>query len=107
MTGRVEGKVACVTGAASGIGRATALLLAREGAIVVATDIQAAKGPTLIAEIEAVGGKACFLVQDVADEDQWRAVIDEIRTRHGRLDILVNNAGVGYSGPVVDMSLEL
>lgn len=107
MSGKLRDKVACITGAASGIGRATALLLASEGAIVVATDIQADKGPGLIAEIEGAGGRGCFLAHDVAEEDQWRAVVAEIRARYGRLDILVNNAGVGYAGPVVDMSLDL
>lgn len=106
-TGRVQDKVACVTGAASGIGRAAALLLAREGAIVVATDIQADKGPALIAEVEALGGRACFLAHDVAEEEQWRSVIAEVRARYRRLDILVNNAGIGYSGPVTEMSLDL
>jgi NAD(P)-dependent dehydrogenase (short-subunit alcohol dehydrogenase family) len=107
VSGKLRDKVACVTGAASGIGRATALLLAREGAIVVATDIQADKGPGLIAEIEGNGGRGCFLAHDVAEEDQWRAVVAGIRARHGRLDILVNNAGVGYAGLVTEMSLEL
>ena len=107
MSGKLQDKVACITGAASGIGRATALLLAREGAIVVATDIQADKGPSLIAEIEGTGRRGCFLAHDVAEEDQWRAVVAEIHARYGRLDILVNNAGVGYAGPVTEMSLEL
>lgn len=106
MTGRVDAKIACVTGAASGIGRATALLLAKEGATVVATDIQADKGADLIAEIAALGGRGCFLPHDVTQEDQWIAVMAEIRARHGGLDILVNNAGIGYTGSVVDMSLE-
>jgi NAD(P)-dependent dehydrogenase (short-subunit alcohol dehydrogenase family) len=107
MAGKLDGKVACVTGAASGIGRATALLLAREGAVVVATDIQAASGADLLAEIEAAGGRADFLAHDVTDEEQWRAVIAGIRARHRRLDVLVNNAGVGFSGPVTEMSLDL
>ncbi len=106
MGGRVEGKVACVTGAASGIGRATATLLAAEGATVVATDMQEEKGRAVAEEIERSGGKACFIQHDVTDEDQWRTVIGEIEARFGRLDILVNNAGVGYSGPVTEMSLE-
>lgn len=106
MAGRVEGKVALVTGAASGIGRAAALLLAREGALVVGTDIQADKGPALVAEIERAGGKAVFLAHDVSDEKHWQAVIADVASAHGRLDILVNNAGIGYSGPVVEMSLE-
>ncbi len=104
-TDRLGGRVACVTGAASGIGRAAALRLAREGAIVVATDIRDEKG--LLAEIAALGGRADFLAHDVADEAQWVAVIAAIRARHGRLDILVNNAGVSYSGPVTEMSLEI
>lgn len=107
MAGRVEGRIACITGAASGIGRATALLLAREGATIVATDVQGDKGPALIAEIEAIGGGACFLTHDVSQEEPWQAVVAEIRARFGRLDILVNNAGVGYLGAVVDMSLDL
>ncbi len=104
MTGRVRGKVACITGAASGIGRGTAMMLAAEGATVVATDIQAERG--LVAEIEAAGGKAIFLGHDVTWEDDWRRVIAEIGRRFGRLDILVNNAGIGLAGPVTEMSLE-
>jgi NAD(P)-dependent dehydrogenase (short-subunit alcohol dehydrogenase family) len=105
MAGAVEGKVACVTGGSSGIGRATATALAREGAIVVATDIDDAGGVRLIAEIERAGGQAMYLHHDVAQEDDWRAVIATIGAQHGRLDILVNNAGIALSGPVVDMSL--
>lgn len=104
MVGRLEGKVACVTGAASGIGRATALLLAKEGATVVATDIQDEKG--LTSESATAGGILVFLHHDVTQEDRWRAVVSEIRQRFGRLDILVNNAGIGFSGSVLDMPLE-
>ena len=104
MVGRVEGKVACVTGAASGIGRATALMLAREGATVVATDIN--DDNDLVADDGAAGGVAISLRHDVTQEDQWRSVIEQIRTRFGRLDILVNNAGIGFSGSVLDMPLE-
>jgi len=106
MPGRVEGKICCVTGAASGIGRCAATTLAREGAVVVATDLQAQRGVELVAEIESAGGAAGFLPHDVTREDDWRAVVTAIRSRGGRLDVLVNNAGIGLSGPVVDMSLE-
>ena len=106
MAGRVDGKIACVTGAASGIGRATALGLAREGAVVVATDLQVDKGQALAAEIAGLGGRALFLAHDVTNEEDWQAVVAEIRARYGRLDILVNNAGIGLSSPVVDMSLQ-
>lgn len=105
MAGRVADKIALITGAANGLGRAAALLLAREGATIVATDRDAAAGATLVAEIEADGGKAIFLAHDVTDEDAWRAVIAETKARFGRLDILVNNAGIGLSGPVTEMSL--
>jgi NAD(P)-dependent dehydrogenase (short-subunit alcohol dehydrogenase family) len=104
MAGRVEGKIALVTGAANGLGRCTALTLAREGAAVIATDLQAERGASLVAEIEAAGGAAQFLRHDVTDEDAWSDVIAEIKRRHGRLDVLVNNAGIGLSSPVVDMS---
>ncbi len=105
MSGRVEGKIACVTGAASGIGRCAAMTLAREGASVVATDIQADCGAELAAEIDSAGGRAVFIAHDVTDEDDWRRVVAEIRSRFGRLDVLVNNAGIGLSSPVVDMDL--
>ncbi|WP_374575279.1 SDR family NAD(P)-dependent oxidoreductase [Phenylobacterium sp.] len=105
MGGRVEGKIACITGATGGIGRAAALTLAREGALVVATDLAADRGAELVAEIEAAGGKARFLAHDVTDEDAWAGVIADIDREHGRLDVLVNNAGIGLSAPVTEMSL--
>jgi NAD(P)-dependent dehydrogenase (short-subunit alcohol dehydrogenase family) len=103
--GRVQGKIACITGAANGIGRCAALTLAREGAIVVATDLQEERGASLVAEVEEAGGRARFVFHDVTSEDAWVAVIEDIRATFGRLDVLVNNAGIGLSGPVVDMSL--
>jgi NAD(P)-dependent dehydrogenase (short-subunit alcohol dehydrogenase family) len=105
MAGAVADKVACVTGAASGIGRATAIALARAGAVVFATVIDDAAGVRLVEEIARLGGVSTYLHHDVAEEDDWRAVIAAISHRHGRLDILVNNAGIGLSGPVIDMSL--
>jgi NAD(P)-dependent dehydrogenase (short-subunit alcohol dehydrogenase family) len=105
MTGRVAGKIALVTGAANGLGRCAARTLAREGALLIATDLDAARGRDLVVEIAAAGGKARFLAHDVTDEDAWRAVIDDVRRVHGRLDVLVNNAGIGLSGPVTEMSL--
>jgi NAD(P)-dependent dehydrogenase (short-subunit alcohol dehydrogenase family) len=105
MTGAVAGKIALVTGAASGIGRATALVLAREGAIVFATDVDDAGGAGLVEDIERVGGQAAHRRLDVTREEDWVAAIAAIRAQYGRLDVLVNNAGIGLSGPVVDMSL--
>ena len=92
--GRVQGKIALVTGAASGIGRGCAETLAREGATVVITDVQDAKGETLAAEIGKAGGTAVYLHHDTTNEDQWIAVIAEIEKRFGHLDVLVNNAGI-------------
>ncbi len=104
--GRVEGKVAIVTGGASGIGRGCALRLAEEGARVAVTDIQDKAGAAVVAEIEAAGGKALYLRHDVTQESEWIAVIQRVADHFGRLDILVNNAGIGLLGPVTEFSLE-
>ena len=105
MAGRVEGKVALVTGGASGIGRGCAERLAQEGAVVVITDLQDAKGAEVVAAIEGMGGKAWYMHHDVTSEQAWIDVVAAIKAKHGRLDILVNNAGIGISGSVLDMSL--
>ena len=104
--GRVDKKVAIVTGAASGIGRASAQTLAREGAVVVVTDIQKPEGEAVVAAINKAGGKAVFKQHDVVDEAVWQDVIGSTVSEFGGLDILVNNAGIGIPGLVVDMSLE-
>jgi len=101
----VQGKVALVTGGASGIGLGCAEKLAAEGATVVVTDLQDAKGEEAAAAIGRAGGKARYLHHDVTDEAAWEAVIADIRSREGRLDILVNNAGIGLGGSVLEMSL--
>jgi NAD(P)-dependent dehydrogenase (short-subunit alcohol dehydrogenase family) len=103
--GRVSGKIALVTGGASGIGRGCALALAREGATVVVSDVQDAMGRDCVAEIEKAGGKGDYLRQDVTSEDGWMEIVGEIKARYDRLDILVNNAGIGLAGPVTEMSL--
>lgn len=105
MAGRVEGKIVLITGAASGIGRACAERLAAEGATVVMTDIQDDPGTAAAAAIAAAGGRAEFLHHDVTSEPAWVAVVDAVRSRHGRLDVLVNNAGIGIAVSIVDMSL--
>jgi NAD(P)-dependent dehydrogenase (short-subunit alcohol dehydrogenase family) len=103
--GQVEGKVAIVTGGASGIGAACAETLAREGARVVLTDLDAARGDALAARIGATGGAALFLPQDVTDEAGWAELVASVEARFGRLDILVANAGIGLIGLTVDTTL--
>ncbi|AYC34036.1 SDR family oxidoreductase [Pseudomonas cavernae] len=103
MAGRVQGKVALVTGGASGVGRETALLLAREGAQVLISDINVEAGQALVAEI---GAAASFIRHDAASESDWNAVIEALRARHGRLDILVNNAGILLKGSIEETSLD-
>ncbi len=102
--GRVEGKVALVTGGASGIGRGCALRLAEEGARVAVTDIQDEAGNALAAEIGSERG--LYLRHDVTDETAWVSVVQQVVERFGRLDILVNNAGIGIWGPITDFSLD-
>ena len=97
--GRVAGKVVLVTGAGSGIGRATAKLLADEGATVIVTDINQ---PGDLETVQRIGGPqpgggARFLPHDTAQEADWKRIIDDILAREGRLDGLVNNAGI--AGP--------
>ncbi len=101
--GRVEGKVAIVTGAASGMGKADAALLAAEGAKVVLADLNEADGEAAAASI---GANAMFLRLNVTDEDNWKAVIEKTVETFGRLDILVNNAGMISLGNVVETTLE-
>ena len=102
MSTRVEGKVALITGGASGVGRASALLLAREGARVVISDIDVASG---LALAEEIGPQALFIEHDAACEAQWTRVIETIGQRHGQLDILFNNAGILLKGDIENTSL--
>jgi 3(or 17)beta-hydroxysteroid dehydrogenase len=103
MAGRVEGKVAIVTGGASGIGAETARRLAALGAQVTLTDVNEAGG---VAVAKEIGGAAAFIDHDVSDEDQWRRVLEDVRRRHGRLDVLVNNAGIVVAATIEDTTLE-
>lgn len=103
--GRVAGKVALVTGAAKGIGRESALVLAREGAAVAVTDLDDEAGRKVVAEITAAGGKALFRRQDVVDEAEWETTVGAVVDAFGGLDILVNNAGVALDANVEETSL--
>ena len=103
---RVKGKVAIITGAAGGLGKAQALLLAREGAKVVLTDILETEPKATVEEIRRAGGEAIFVRHDVTSEQDWAEVIKQTLTSFGRLDVLVNNAGILISKAIADMSLE-
>mgnify|MGYP003630766859 CR=1 FL=1 len=101
--GRVAGKVAIVTGGASGMGKADAILLAREGARVVIADLNEVDGQSIA---ESIGKNTLFLRLDVTDEDNWKSVIAATVAKFGRLDILVNNAGMIMLGNIVDTELD-
>src|SRR2546429_9057473 len=106
MTEQVQGKVALVTGGASGIGEAVSELLAREGASIAVTDVDDLKGPEVVARIKKAGGDAIFLHHDVTSEERWIEVVAEVMKRYGRLDVLVSNAGIGIAVPsITEMSL--
>ena len=99
--GRLDGKVAIVTGAARGQGAAEANLFAAEGATVVLTDVLSTEGQ---ATAEACGGT--FHHHDVSNEEAWQRVVDETVAAHGRIDVLVNNAGIFHRAKLVDHSLD-
>lgn len=101
MVGRVDGKIALVTGGAMGLGKADCLRLAAEGAKVVVTDIDIARAQAVA---EETGGIA--YEHDVRDEARWQAIIADVEARHGGLDILVNNAGNVIFESVEDCSIE-
>jgi NAD(P)-dependent dehydrogenase (short-subunit alcohol dehydrogenase family) len=103
---RVVGKVALVTGAASGIGRAAALALAREGAAVACVDLDGPGAGATAEAIRTAGGTASARALDVTSEADWAVAIEEILASHGRLDVLVNSAGISFARPVADMTLD-
>lgn len=104
--GRVQGKVALITGAGSGIGKATAVLLAREGAVVLVADISMDAAQAVANEIVAAGHKAEALPLDVANEANWRQAIEQALKNYQRLDVLVNNAGISFAKPIDEMTLD-
>jgi NAD(P)-dependent dehydrogenase (short-subunit alcohol dehydrogenase family) len=104
--GRVQGKVALVTGAAMGLGAETARRLAREGAAVMLTDIADEAADAVVGQIRAEGGTAQYHHHDVTDEAQWEAVVAATNQAFGALHILVNNAGIaGGACPILTQSL--
>lgn len=91
---RLRGKVAIITGSAMGIGKATALKFAREGAKVVVCDVMAEAGQAVVDEITGMGSEAFFVAVDVTSAESVQALMDAVMARWGRVDILVNNAGI-------------
>ncbi len=94
---RVAGKIALVTGAASGLGEASARLLAREGASVILTDMNDTAGERVLRDIQAEGGSGIYIHLDVANEDDWRAAMALVRQRFGQLNVAVNCAGTNIA----------
>jgi NAD(P)-dependent dehydrogenase (short-subunit alcohol dehydrogenase family) len=102
MTGKLAGKTAVVTGAGSGIGRAAAVLFAREGAAVAVVDLNAEAAKDTAGEIAASGGTALPVVANVADRLQVTSAFEQIRNEYRHVDVLYNNAGVNSAGSVID-----
>jgi len=104
--GRIQDRVAIVTGGASGIGKAVSKRLAEEGAKVVVTDIEEEMGLITISEIKEAGGNAEFFRHDVTQEEDWQSVVAKTVEAYGGLHILVNNAGIAIGGSIVTLALE-
>ncbi|WP_168453569.1 SDR family NAD(P)-dependent oxidoreductase [Sphingopyxis microcysteis] len=102
MAGRLSGKSALISGGASGLGEAQAILYAREGASVLIGDVQAEKGHAVVAAIESEGGTAAFIHLDVSDAENWAKAVADAVARFGKLTTLVNNAGIFHPGGIVD-----
>ncbi|HHP7239971.1 3-oxoacyl-ACP reductase FabG [Longibacter sp.] len=104
--GRLNDRTAIITGASRGIGRATALLFAGEGASVVVADVNTDDGTEIVDRIEADGGTASFVSVDVTDSEQVQAMIDHAVKMYGGVDILVNNAGITKDATLKKMTEE-
>src|ERR1700674_1000193 len=104
---QVTGPVVLITGALTGIGRATALAFAREGARIVVSGRHDDKGNALVSELQEIGAEATFIKSDVRRDDEVRTLVDETVKRFGRLDVAVNNAGTeGKPGPLTEQTAE-
>lgn len=102
MADRLVGKTALISGGASGLGEAQAILYAREGASVLVGDVQEEKGHAVVAAIKSEGGQAAFISLDVTDAESWDAAVAHAVAHFGKLTTLVNNAGIFHPGGIVD-----
>ena len=107
MPGRLEGKVIIITGAASGMGRAASILFAKEGAKVIAADIDEVQGKKTVEAVRSNGGNATFVKCDVTKLEDTQNVVKEAVKTYGKLDGLYNNAGINPIGTVVDTPMEV
>lgn len=103
---RLQGKIAVITGAGTGIGKTTALRFAKEGAKVVVTDINLENVKKTADEIQQFGGEALALHHDVSHEDSWTQVVDASLSAYGQIDILFNNAGIYFIKPLAETTLD-
>jgi len=104
--GRLDNKVAIVTGSAEGIGQATALMFAREGAKVVVADINKDKGEAVVNAIQEAGGDAIFYLLDVTKEKDWQGLMTATTQKYGKLNVIVNNAGISRAKDIEATTLE-
>ena len=106
MTARLANKISIITGAAQGIGLATALKFAREGAVVIVCDIRQAGVDEAVAQCQALGAQALGFVMDVTQRPMVDAVVAQVLEKYGRIDVLVNNAGITQDARLQKMSTE-
>lgn len=102
----LKDKVAIITGAGSGMGREEAILFGKEGAKVIATDVNEAAVQNVVKEIEAIGGEAIAYAHNVASEEEWIKVVDGVIAKYGKVDVLVNNAGVSHPVGLLETTIE-
>ena len=104
--GKLDGKVALISGGSRGQGEAQARLFAREGAQVALADVLDAEGELVAASINDTGGEAVYHHLDVTEQSQWKATVDAVVKQYGRLDVLINNAGIARIKMIEESSLQ-
>lgn len=103
---RLVGKIALITGSGSGIGKSSALMFAREGAVVVVNDLDATKGEETVREIVDASGEAIFIQADVTNAHEVKSMVEHIIAQFGRIDVLFNNAGISGIGALHEIEPE-